>query len=72
VPASFLHWTADPTWFYKPGAGPILDLGVYAFHTLTGILSPAKRVTAFHGLEIMLKAMAAARTGVAQELSTTF
>ncbi|MER3404212.1 MAG: hypothetical protein C4289_02770 [Chloroflexota bacterium] len=37
-PASFRHWTGDPTWFYKPGAGPILDLGVYAFHMLTGIL----------------------------------
>jgi predicted dehydrogenase len=51
-PANFLHWTADPTWFYKPGAGPILDLGVYAFHTLTGILGPAKRVTAFLGIAI--------------------
>lgn len=49
-PASFRHWTGDPTWFYKPGAGPILDLGVYAFHTLTGILGPAKRVTAFAGI----------------------
>jgi predicted dehydrogenase len=49
-PASFRHWTGDPTWFYKPGAGPILDLGVYAFHTITGILGPAKRVTAFAGI----------------------
>ena len=49
-PANFRHWTADPTWFYKPGAGPILDLGVYAFHTITGILGPAKRVTAFTGI----------------------
>jgi predicted dehydrogenase len=49
-PANSRNWTADPTWFYKPGAGPILDLGVYAFHTLTGILGPAKRVTAFAGI----------------------
>jgi predicted dehydrogenase len=49
-PASFPHWTGDPTWFYKPGAGPLLDMGVYAFHTLTGILGPAKRVTAFAGI----------------------
>ena len=49
-PASSRNWTADPTWFYKPGAGPILDLGVYAFHTLTGILGPVKRVTAFAGI----------------------
>jgi predicted dehydrogenase len=49
-PASFLHWTADPTWFYKKGAGPILDLGVYAFHTITGILGPVRRVTAMLGI----------------------
>jgi predicted dehydrogenase len=49
-PANSRNWTGDPTWFYKPGAGPILDLGVYAFHTLTGILGPARRVTAFAGI----------------------
>jgi predicted dehydrogenase len=49
-PASFRHWTGDPTWFYKEGAGPLLDLGVYAFHTITGILGPAKRVTSFLGI----------------------
>jgi len=49
-PASFANWTADPTWFYKKGAGPILDLGVYAFHTLTGILGPVRRVTAMLGI----------------------
>ncbi|MGH2354604.1 MAG: Gfo/Idh/MocA family protein, partial [Chloroflexota bacterium] len=49
-PAASRNWAADPTWFYKPGAGPILDLGVYAFHELTGILGPVKRVTAFGGI----------------------
>ncbi|MBI3971969.1 MAG: Gfo/Idh/MocA family oxidoreductase [Chloroflexi bacterium] len=49
-PAASRNWAADPTWFYKPGAGPILDLGVYAFHELTGILGPVKRVTSFAGI----------------------
>jgi predicted dehydrogenase len=49
-PAASRNWTADPTWFYKPGAGPILDLGVYAFHELTGVLGPVKRVTSFAGI----------------------
>src|SRR5262245_15825963 len=49
-PAASRHWTADPTWFYKPGAGPILDLGVYAFHELTGVLGPVRRVTAMAGI----------------------
>jgi predicted dehydrogenase len=49
-PAASRNWTADPTWFYKPGAGPILDLGVYAFHELTGILGPVRRVTSLAGI----------------------
>jgi len=34
----------DPTWYYKPGGGPMLDMGVYCLHTLTGILGPAHAV----------------------------
>lgn len=37
----------DPSWFYQPGAGPILDMGVYGLHIITGLLGPARRVTAF-------------------------
>jgi predicted dehydrogenase len=37
----------DPGWFYRPGAGPILDMGVYGLHLITGLLGPARRVTAF-------------------------
>lgn len=48
--AYFPYWATDPTWFYKPGGGPMLDLGVYALHTLTGILGPAKRVTCLAGI----------------------
>jgi predicted dehydrogenase len=36
----------DPTWYYKPGGGPLLDMGVYCLHTLTGILGPARSVIA--------------------------
>jgi predicted dehydrogenase len=34
-------------WFYQPGGGPLLDLGVYNLASLTGWLGPARRVTAF-------------------------
>jgi len=41
----------DPSWYFRrPGGGPQYDVTVYALHTLTGILGPAKRVTAFSGL----------------------
>jgi len=48
--AYFPYWATDPTWFYKPGGGPMLDLAVYGLHTLTGILGPARRVTCFSGI----------------------
>ena len=41
----------DPTWYFrKPGGGPLYDVAVYAMHPFTGILGPAKRVTALSGL----------------------
>ncbi len=40
----------DPAWYYKPGGGPLLDMGVYCLHTLTGILGPAKAVFAASGI----------------------
>ncbi len=43
----------DPTWYYKkPGGGPQYDVTVYCLHNLTGILGPAKRVTALSGMVI--------------------
>lgn len=43
-------WGSDPTWFYQEGSGPLLDMGVYGIHEITGILGPAKRVVAFSGI----------------------
>ncbi|MER9215976.1 Gfo/Idh/MocA family oxidoreductase [Mesorhizobium sp. M0663] len=43
----------DPTWYYrKPGGGPLYDMTVYALHGLTGILGPAKAVTALSGVRV--------------------
>jgi predicted dehydrogenase len=39
-------------WFYKPGGGCLFDLGVYCLTSLTGLLGPAKRVTAMTGVAI--------------------
>ncbi|MGI8912789.1 MAG: Gfo/Idh/MocA family protein [Chloroflexota bacterium] len=43
-------WPLDPTWFYQEGSGPLLDMGVYGIHDITGILGPAQRVVAFSGI----------------------
>lgn len=37
-------------WFYQAGGGPLFDLGVYNVTTLTGLLGPARRVTAMSGI----------------------
>lgn len=43
----------NPAWYFqKPGGGPQYDVTVYCLHTLTGILGPARRVTALSGLVI--------------------
>lgn len=49
-PAWLYDYTTDPTWFYKPGGGPLFDLGVYPIHVLCVMLGPVKRVSAFAGI----------------------
>lgn len=44
--------SVDPTWYYKPGGGPQVDVTVYMLHSLTGILGPARRVTAMSGIAV--------------------
>ena len=43
-------WPHDPSWFYQEGSGPLLDMGVYGIHDITGMLGPARRVVAFSGI----------------------
>jgi predicted dehydrogenase len=43
--------SANPAWYWrKPGGGPLYDMTVYGLHSLTGVLGPAKRVTAMSGI----------------------
>jgi predicted dehydrogenase len=43
----------NPAWYWrKPGGGPMYDMTVYGLHALTGILGPAKRVTALSGVGV--------------------
>ena len=36
----------DPTWYYRPGGGPVMNMTVYGLHALTGLLGPVQRVNA--------------------------
>jgi predicted dehydrogenase len=46
-----LH-SVDPSWYYKKGGGPLVDTTVYMLHSLTGVLGPARRVTAMSGIAV--------------------
>lgn len=35
---------SDPTPYFSPGAGPLVDLGVYPLHAITGLVGPARRM----------------------------
>lgn len=40
------HWHPNPDFFFKPGAGPILDVGPYYVANLINLIGPVKRVGA--------------------------
>lgn len=43
------HWHPDPIFFFKPGGGPVLDLGPYYITALVNLLGPVARVFAMTG-----------------------
>jgi predicted dehydrogenase len=44
--------SVDPSWYYTRSGGPLRDVTVYVLHSLTGILGPARRVTAMSGTRL--------------------
>lgn len=38
------HWHPSPTFFFKPGGGPVLDMGPYYITALVSLLGPVRRV----------------------------
>jgi predicted dehydrogenase len=40
------HWHPDPEFFFKPGGGPVLDMGPYYISTLVNLLGPVSKVLA--------------------------
>lgn len=41
------HWHPNPDFFFKPGGGPMLDMGPYYITNLVQLIGPVKRVSAF-------------------------
>ncbi|NWG21192.1 MAG: Gfo/Idh/MocA family oxidoreductase [Chloroflexi bacterium] len=46
----------DPGWYYRPGAGPLPDVSVYALQLATSVLGPVCRVTALANRLMPLRA----------------
>jgi predicted dehydrogenase len=44
------HWHPNPDFFFKPGGGPILDMGPYYIANLINLLGPVRRVAALSGM----------------------
>ncbi|WP_332714679.1 Gfo/Idh/MocA family protein [Pelagibacterium mangrovi] len=40
------HWHPNPDFFFKPGAGPVLDIGPYYIANLINLIGPVRRVSA--------------------------
>jgi predicted dehydrogenase len=51
-PAGWREYTGDPTVFYGPGVGPVLDTGIYRLHEMTALLGPVRRVQAMGSIAI--------------------
>ena len=43
------HWHPNPDFFFKPGAGPVFDVGVYYITQLVNLIGPVKNISAISG-----------------------
>ncbi|MEE1047597.1 MAG: Gfo/Idh/MocA family oxidoreductase [Clostridia bacterium] len=43
-PEYFQYRDADPSWFFEPGAGALVDMGVHGLQIVTTIFGPAKAI----------------------------
>lgn len=49
-PASWRSYSGDPRVFYTPKVGPLIDLGVYQLHAITGLFGPVKQISTYGGV----------------------
>ena len=43
------HWHPNPDFFFKPGAGPVFDVGVYYITQLINLIGPVKLISSISG-----------------------
>lgn len=45
----------DPSWYYRPGGGPLLDMGIYSIHVMLGLFGQPTQVSALSSRPMKLK-----------------
>ena len=60
-PAGWDQYTGDPTVFYGPKVGPVVDLGIYRLHEMTAVLGPVRRVQAMGTIAVPVRTVVAGR-----------
>jgi predicted dehydrogenase len=58
-PAEWGVYTGDASVFYRPGVGPVFDVGIYRLHEMTALLGPVRRVQAMGTIAIPERAIVA-------------
>ena len=43
------HWHPNPDFFFKPGAGPVFDVGVYYITQLVNLIGPIQSSSSLSG-----------------------
>jgi predicted dehydrogenase len=65
------HWHPNPDFFFKPGGGPVLDLGPYYIAALLNLIGPVKRVCAMSGMPFKTRTIGSgARKGEKIDVTT--
>jgi predicted dehydrogenase len=54
-PAAWREYTGDPSGFYQPGVGPVVDHGIYRLHELTLLAGPVRRVQAMGSIGVPIR-----------------
>ena len=63
------HWHPSPTFFFKPGGGPVLDMGPYYITTLVSLLGPVRRVVGMTSIGLPERVVTAAGPLLGQSIS---
>jgi predicted dehydrogenase len=63
------NWHPNPTFFFKPGGGPVLDMGPYYITTLVSLLGPVRRVVGMTAIGLPERLVTAAGPMTGQSIT---